>query len=141
MSTTNLQPTPLGAVFGMPPDGTIYLLHARIKKVFARKTGKYKQGARTGETWSLQNVELQAGEAEMTMVLKDRDEELSKSWEGRQIRVEAWKGDKGWSGVYAFDDEYQGKITRKIKVTPTGNLSLLDGDGNPEQEREPEPPA
>ena len=47
-------------------------------------------------------------------------------WKGKAIIIEAKKGDKGFTGCYAMDDTYKGKTTRKIKVTPTAEVSFAD---------------
>jgi hypothetical protein len=84
--------------------------------------------------WSLQNGEIQdAAGDRMPIVFKDRYEEVPTSWAGREIILECKHGDKSMSGVYVFDDNYKPpagqEYVRKIKVTATGEVSLLGGGG------------
>jgi hypothetical protein len=122
-----MKPTPLSDVPEHPADAIIYSVRGTLKTVYPRKSGEIKKGPNAGSPWSLQNLELTDDRGTVVpAVLKDRPDEIPKSWQNREVLFEAHKGDKGWSGVYAFDDDYTSPAVRKIKVTATGQISLVD---------------
>lgn len=129
--------TPLSVVLDHLGDKTpIERMVVRLVKL---KT-MMKHKAESSTEWSIQNGEIQdAAGTKMAVVFKDRFEEVPTSWAGRDIILECKHGDKGLSGVYVFDDDYRvdpGKpIPRKIKVTATGQISLVGGDPVTPQQR------
>lgn len=122
---------PLDEIPQMEADEPIICTTGTLKKLFEPKTGTNSNG-----DWSIQHGTLEKDGASIQLFIKDRPA-ISQSWRGREILIESHKGDKGWSGVYAYDDTYNGKTTRKIKITPTAQVSLVDGQG----EAAPEKPA
>lgn len=123
-----MNPTPIPQILDMPDGATVYLVHGRIKTVQKRHTGTVSKGPRTGEPWAIQNLTIEYNGATIDVMVNDREDEIPKSWQGRMVRLEAYHGEKGWSGLYAFDDTYKNKTTRKLKVTGTGEVALLDGE-------------
>ncbi len=91
--------------------------------------------------WCIQNGELTdpAGHT-IPVMFKDRPPMEVKSWQNKQVILTCNDGEKGTTGVWVFDDEYNGSITRKIKVTPTGHIDYADGSEQPapaEQQQRP----
>lgn len=134
MSTPN-KPTPFSVITDHLADKTpVAMIHATLSGLYDRKQSA--EGAE--KPWALQNGELtEIGTgAKIPVVFKDRDE-VPKSWKGRAVFLESKHGEKGISGVYVFDDDYKPKagtsFTRKIKVTATGQVSLVEGGGQQQQ--------
>lgn len=113
----------------MSTDTVIEVVKGKVATVYARKTGDGENGP-----WSFENLELTnpAGE-KMRVVLKNRDP-FDKTMKGRTIAIMAFHGDRGWSGVYAADNDYKGKVTREIKVTGTAEIAVMDGVQNPSEQ-------
>lgn len=115
----------------MEPDEVIMCTQGTLKKVHPMKTGTNSKG-----DWSLQNAILEHDGVEVPVLLANHDE-IDKSWQGRSVTIEAYKPEgKAWTGVFSFDDTYGGKNERKIKVTATGQISLLE-DPKPAPKSEP----
>jgi hypothetical protein len=109
-------------------------INGTLTALYPRKTGESSKGP-----WSFQNGELTQGKAKIKLVFKGLDEPVDKSLKGKDITITAHKGDKGWTGIYSQDNEYQGKTTREIKVTPTATIEQGEGGGdNDEGEEEPQ---
>lgn len=78
-------------------------------------------------------VQDRAGD-KIKVVLKDR--EPIGNIKGKDITILAHSGAKGFSGCYVFDQEYKGKSSRNLKVTPTGEIvfgnSQMHGESDSE---------
>lgn len=123
-----IQPFPLSQLGAMADKQTLACIAGTITALYKPKTGTNS----TGE-WSIQNATLRGTDGiEVGLWLKDRPE-LPMSAKGQYVILEARQGDKGLSGLYVMDDDYNGKITRKIKVTPTAELSY----GQPASQPQP----
>lgn len=117
-----IQPFPLSQLGAMADKQNLACIAGTITALYKPKTGTNS----TGE-WSIQNATLRGTDGiEVGLWLKDRPE-LPQSAKGQYVILEARQGEKGLSGLYVMDDDYNGKITRKIKVTPTAELHY----GNP----------
>lgn len=136
-----MKPTPIPDIYELPAEAVIYCLQGTIKQIFGRKDGTIGKGPNKGKPWALQNITITDGHSDIEVQLKDGQPEIPKSWMGRGILIEAHQGDKGWTGVYAVDDDYTDPATRKVKVTSTGAVSLLDQGGQKEQAQRPQKPA
>lgn len=124
--------TPIPEVFQLEPDQIITGIRGTLSKLYKSKTGSNSNGA-----WSIQGGELTDGQGgKVELFIKDHDE-VSQAWKGREIIVTAHKGEKGWSGLYAFDDSYKDKVTRKVKITKTAEIALCE---NPDHTTAAEPP-
>ena len=92
----------------------------------------YKDGNDGTRDWSFQRGKLKDRTGEMEILFKDR-EALARNWRGKKIVIEAHKGDRGFTGVYAEDDEYlkkKGKPYQIIKVTKSADIYLEDDQSN-----------
>jgi len=117
-------------------DGQVLpLIEATLKVIYERKSGTSQRG-----DWSIQNGVLTDGTNEVPIQLKDRDE-MPQSMKGKVLRFEASNTQHGLNGVKVFDDTYNGTTTRKLKITPSANVTVADGfaDPTPQPEHEPEP--
>lgn len=120
------QPFPLNQLGAMADKQNLACIAGTITSVYKSKNGENSNGP-----WSIQNIVLKGTDGtEITLWIKDR-EEIPNTVKGRFIILQAKQGEKGLSGLYVMDDDYNGKITRKIKVTPTCELSYQGGE--PEQ--------
>ena len=97
-----------------------------VKVVFDRKSGTSAKGP-----WSVQGFVLSQGDEEITCGAWNMDDDL-KALKGSEVTLSCWKGDKGLSGVYAQDDEYNGNITRKIRLTKTAQIAV-NGSVSPQE--------
>ncbi len=133
---------PLSDLDGYSDKEQLPLVRGRITAVYKVHKGNRKDG----NPYHLQEIQIE-GDGKKVLVFLDNKEEIQQSWKGRDIELSCHEGDKGLSGVYAFDDDYKDPIVRKIKVTKTGNISLITNGGRQEApprdrepEREPAPP-
>ena len=122
---------PISEIFGRDPKETIGCCAGRIIKLYPAKRGTNQKG-----DWSFQRGTLQDKSGEIQFLLKDR-QELTPEWKGRNVIMMARQGDKGFSGIYVEDDEYQGKVTRIIRLTPS---ATIDEDVTQQQQKSSPPP-
>jgi hypothetical protein len=128
--------TPVAEIDQLEDGQEIILLKGRVVQMYDAHRG---EDAETGNRWSFQRFTLKDDTGTRSVLLKNRDDDLPKSYRGKEIVIEAHKGDKGWSGVYAFDDtDKKGKTTRIVKVTPTAQIYLAEAGPTPPAQ---EPPA
>jgi hypothetical protein len=129
--------TPVAEIDQLEDGQEIILLKGRVVQMYDAHRG---EDAETGNRWSFQRFTLKDDTGTRSVLLKNRDDDLPKSYRGKEIVIEAHKGDKGWSGVYAFDDtDKKGKTTRIVKVTPTAQIYLAEAGPTPPAQ-EPPPP-
>lgn len=125
----------ISEIAGLPAKAIVYAFEGVVSKVFDRKTGQNSNG-----DWSIQSLMVKDPTgAEIKVMLKDR--EAFGYGVGTAIRLEAKQSDKGFSGLYAEDDDYKGKVTRLIKVTPSAMLCRLDGAAPAAQPQQAAPQA
>lgn len=126
----SIQPFPLNQLGAMADKQTLACIAGTVMNIYKPKSGENSNGP-----WSIQNAVIKGTDGtELTLWIKDR-EEIPSSAKGRFLILTAKQGDKGLSGLYIMDDEYNGKITRKIKVTPTAELAYQQ-DGHAPQARQ-----
>jgi hypothetical protein len=118
----SIQPFPLSQIGAMVDKQNLACIAGTLTAIYKPKSGENSTGP-----WSIQNAVLKGIDGtEVTIWVKDR-EEIPQNAKGRFIVLTARQGEKGLSGLYIMDDDYNGKITRKIKVTPTAELSYQEG--------------
>jgi hypothetical protein len=121
----------LNELVGYTDKELLPMVRGRISMV-----GKVYSGAGSRGPYHLQEIKID-GDGTACYVKLDGQAEIPKSWKGREIEITYHQGEKGPSGVYAMDDEYTNTkvnpptttVTRKIKVTATGNIALIEGGG------------
>jgi hypothetical protein len=121
-------------------DSIVNAFKGKIIKIWDAKTGESKMGE-----WSFQRMVLQdAAGDEITCTMKDREELPPGKWKNQKVSIVAYHGDKGWSGLYAKDDEYKDETTRVLWMTKTakivkaGSAEEDDSDGNGDDDSPPE---
>lgn len=102
-----------------------------LKALYKRTTGGDGDKA-----WTLQSFQLGMAGGEIKVSVWNHDP-LPEAWKGREICILAHEGDKGKSGVYAHDNEYQGRTTRQLRLTATGEVTLMGSSAD--QAKAPEP--
>lgn len=136
--------TKVAEVFDMEADTVIQAIKGTLKTLWKPKTG----AGDDGNKWSFQNGAIADGADEIKVVFKDR-EEVPQSAKGKPITLMAFHGERGWSGVYANDNEYpkgSGKFTRELKVTKTAEVVIGVGsvsqpsDNNGDEPQQEAPP-
>lgn len=99
--------TPLGCI-----EGT-------ITSLYERKNGT----TGNGREWSTQNGAFRDASGQTIKIRWKDCPEVDKGWKGRQVRISSVVNDRNnRTGLYVEDDEYNGKTTRQIKVTPTATI-------------------
>lgn len=116
-----MTPTSIPQVCDLPDKAVVYCFEGTVQKAFNRSQGTNSQGE-----WSIESFVLKdATGADIKLMLKDSP---PAGWAiGTAVRLEAWKGDKGFSGLYAADDEYKGEVRRILRATKTCTITLLNG--------------
>lgn len=91
------------------------------------KVGKYFSGESAKGPWSFQTVTLDDSTAKAEVKFKGR-EAFGPSVVGKVMFIVANNGERGLTGVRVEDDEYQGKVTRIVLVTPSAEVTFGKGD-------------
>jgi hypothetical protein len=116
-----MQHQPIEQIQALPDRAVVYCFEGTVQKAFRRSAGTNDKGEWSIETFLLK----EASGGEIKLMLKDAD---PAGWApGTALRLEAWKGDKGYSGLYAADDEYKGEVRRILRATKTCNVTVLNG--------------
>lgn len=116
-----MTPTTVNQIGDLPDKAVVYCFEGTVTKAFKRSEGTNSQGE-----WSIEAFLLKdATGAEIKLMLKDSPPAGYAI--GTALRLEAWKGDKGFSGLYAADDEYKGDVRRILRATKTCSIMLLNG--------------
>jgi hypothetical protein len=112
-------------------------IKARVVQV-----GKQFKGTSTaGKDWTKQDLDLEDSTGTITARVWNHDA-LPHTFKGQEVTILAHSSDRGVTGVYAFDGEYQGKVTRHIKVTDTGEIALIGASApssHPQQQSRAQP--
>jgi len=112
----------------MQGDLPVLDLEVKVVSVGKRKTGEGEFGE-----WSFQDMQIKDSSGEIWVKCQNKDD-LS-SLRAKYITLSCYKSDKhGWVGLTTLDDEYNDKITRKLKMTKTGQIILPEMQ--PEEIRE-----
>lgn len=113
-------------------DGSsIQKVRLRLVSLFEQKKGQGQHGP-----WAIQNAVFTDGGQNIKAMIKDRDA-FPENWKGEDLIISAVSGNKGLSGLYAFDDEYQGKTERKIKITGTAKIQVVQQSQDQHQNNQP----
>lgn len=121
-------------IMELPAGAQIFKVTGTLVELYGPKTGSNSKG-----DWALQRGTLQFDDGKkLPLFFKDRDP-LHLSCKGRRIELSCTQGSKGLSGVYADDDDHGDTVKRQIKITPTGDLSFVDGGQSQQRHEEPPP--
>ncbi len=112
-------PFPMDAFASLADNQPIACVEGVLTKLYGPKDGTNSNGP-----WSIQNAELDCKGVIVPVMFKDR-EPIDQSLKNRTIRLTASTA-KGMSGLYAIDDVRNGATTRKLKVTPSAQLDIID---------------
>lgn len=108
-------------------------LRVRFVQAYERRSGAGEYGE-----WSFQNFKVEDETGSIIVLAKDRPEDFSKfDWAGKEIVISATEGKHGWTGAIAYDEEYQGKTQRKVKLTKSGVCKLAEEQTELEGEESP----
>lgn len=99
-------------------DDTVDSVVAQVIDIHKRHSGTNANGE-----WSLQNLLIRDATGEIKVQLKDR-EDFPTAFKNRVVCFECNQGPKGKTGLKAKDDEYKGKKSRILSVTPTAQIDL-----------------
>lgn len=107
----------------LDPNSIVNSFSGTVTKLGDRKSGKNEKGE-----WSFQHIRVRDGSGdEIKVTLKDRPE-LPKSHVNAPILIQAHNSDKGWTGVKAYDDNYNDKNERILWVTGSAKISNGSSD-------------
>ncbi len=127
---SDTKPSTVAEIKAMPEDDTVFCFIGKIKKRYARIAKENDRGP-----YSFENLDLtDATGSEIKAKLKDCEPLPAEMTVGKSISILAHKGDKGWTGVKAKDDEYKGKVSRILWITPSAVISLQATPGQGRQE-------
>ncbi len=120
----------------MDIDTIIHAYKGKVVDIWKGKRGVGDEGA----AWSFQNCEVQdATKNKIRVTFKDRDE-VPVNVKGKEIQILAHQGKKGWSGIYASDDEYKGKVNRIVWVTKSAEVIIGGKTMGESESAEPDEP-
>ena len=105
----------------------------KIVKLYKPKTGESDKGP-----WSFQSGLLSDGQSSVKFTLNSR-EELPQTFLNKQVVLTAQNGNHGWTGLKTKDEEYNGKVTRVLWVTPTADIQIVTEGGQPVEDYPPTP--
>jgi len=112
----------------MEGDMPVLDLQVKVVSVMKRKTGTSEHGE-----YSFQDLQVKDSSGEIWVKCQNKDD-LS-SLKSKLVTLSCYKSDKhGWVGLTTLDDEYNDKITRKLKMTKTGQIIIPEMQ--PEEIRE-----
>lgn len=134
--------TKISEIAELEPNELIMLVQGTLTKIYPVNTGTNAKGP-----WSIQKGEIKDDTGTIKVMFNDRDHPIPDTWKGREITIEAVKGERSFSGVYAYDDTYipKGKPqdtppTRTLKVTKTGEVYLSDEGAGQQDDRPAQQP-
>lgn len=94
--------------------------------------GRRYSGTNDHGDWSLQNITLKDGVTGQTIKAKVNDrEEIPASWKGGTVLMSCKNSDKGLTGLKIDEDDYRGKKSKVIKVTPSATILPDNGSAAP----------
>lgn len=101
-------------------DMPVLDVRARVKTVYARKTGITED-----REWSYQDLLIE--DTTGSIYVKCQNKIPLDELKGKDVLLTCYKSDKhGWVGLTTFDDDYSDPAVRKLKMTKTGVITLLD---------------
>lgn len=105
-------------------DGQVVTAFAgRLTKIAYQKDGVGKDKSGT-----LQIIKVKDKEGDEISVKAWDAEMIPKKWTGQDITILAHKSDRGWTGVFAEDSEYDGKSERILRLTKSAKITCGAGD-------------
>ena len=113
---------PLSEIAAMADKEQISGVKGTIKSIFKSKSGTTAQG----KDWAVQDFDLTDNQVTIKVKVWNHPP-IPTTAKGSAVTLLSHSGEKGLSGLYAHDDEYNGKVTRQIKVTDTGEVVLGAG--------------
>lgn len=94
-------------------------LAGKVKRVFKRTEGTKADGTQ----WSAQQIVVADDTGEITVSVWDRD--AITNAEGQPVTITAGHSEKhGAIGLSVDDNEYQGKVTKRVKASPSANIVI-----------------
>ena len=123
-----MEPYPLPQVESGADGQVLPLVRGTLATLYESKAGTSEHG-----DWSFQNGAITDGNVTIPVQFKDRDA-IPQSLRGKVIEIQAKSTDKhGLTGLKIFDDTYKGKTTRKLRVTQTADVRVVDAFDDPEE--------
>lgn len=97
-------------------------LRVKLVQAYEKRSGTSENGP-----WSLQNLKVQDATGTIIVIATNRPEDFSKlGWEGKEIILASGKKRGQAVGLITYDDHYGDTVTRKIKLTPAGEIKLAE---------------
>lgn len=129
----NAKPTAIAVILEHLADkAVIQEFRGTLTKLYDMKTGG--EGDRA---WSKQQGELKDAAGDTIPVDFWRDgQEIPKTWKGKELILTSVTGQKGAHGVMVYDDSYNNKTTRRLKVTGKAEIAFA-GDDPPQASTQP----
>jgi hypothetical protein len=108
------------------PEGTqLQAVEGKITAVYDYNQGQHPEHG----PWSMQNATLEWGGQKVKLNLKNRPD--AKQFKGKHVIIEALHNqDKNkWSGIATEDNDYNGTVTRRLKITASAQMYDADSGG------------
>jgi len=119
----------LDEIRGLAVKSKIPRVEGTLQAVYETKRGTNAKGP-----WRIQNVILAQGDDSMRVTIFSGPN-VDKSMEGEEVAIMCSEVKGGLSGVTADDNDYNGEVTRQIRIDRTGQIALLNdapkNGGNP----------
>lgn len=110
---------PISEISAMVHNEVIAGVKGKIKTIYKRQAGGQGEKA-----WTKQDMELQDATGTIKVTIWNKDE-IPTASKGKEVTILAHQSTKGLSSVYAWDNEYQGRTTRGVKVTAAGEIAFI----------------
>lgn len=100
-------------------------VRGRVLFVGKYSEGEIKKGARIGEKYQIQNIEVQDGTGKIKVMVNAHGP-IEASWKGREIVICSHDGPKGLTGCYRDTDTYQDANAPMIRCTASAEIDLAE---------------
>lgn len=104
-------------------------IEGTLSRIYEWKDGTNKNGH-----WSFQNGEITDDQGGKVMLKFTNYDEIAQAAKGQRVRITSNQTQNGIHGVKVFDDDYNEKITRKLKITGAASFEIVGGGNQPQQQ-------
>lgn len=115
-----MKTTPLNEITQLEDGELVMRVEGEITKCY-----EIKSGEKDSKPWSVQHFFIKDDSGELKVSAWNHDD--IQPLTHKKVSITAHKSDKGFSGVYAEDNEWKQKITRQLRLTATAKIERLDG--------------
>lgn len=129
----NAKPYPLSQLDACADKQVLPCIAGTASRIFQRRESKPD----AQKEWSVQDIELTQNGTTVKVKIWDHPE-IARSNEGKPVTITASDG-KGLTGIFVLDDDYDGKITRMIRLTASAEISFETEQSSAPPRHDPPP--